>query len=153
MNEFGVFSTNSFALAIAPPIPSLPGVNTISAPNTARSFLLSMDMVSGMVKINLYPFAAATKDSPIPVLPLVGSIITESSLSNPSFSAVSIKFTAIRSLMLLTGLKDSTFTSTSASNPSVNLFNLTRGVFPIASVISLAMPLFNSGMFTIIITS
>ena len=36
-----------------------------------------------MVKINLYPFAAATKERPIPVLPLVGSIITESSLSNP----------------------------------------------------------------------
>ena len=32
-------------------------------------------MVSGRVKIALYPFAAATAARPIPVLPLVGSII------------------------------------------------------------------------------
>ena len=53
MIDPSVSSLSSFAFAIAPPIPSEPGVKTSSAPKTLRNFLLSIDMVSGMVKINL----------------------------------------------------------------------------------------------------
>ena len=61
--------------------------------------------------MSLYPFAAATLARPIPVLPLVGSIITESALSFPVFSASSIIAFAILSLTEPAGLKYSSFTS------------------------------------------
>ncbi len=65
--------------------------------------------------MSLYPFAAATLARPIPVLPLVGSIITESALSFPVFSASSIIAFAILSLTEPAGLKYSSFTRTVAS--------------------------------------
>ena len=71
-------------------------------------------------------------------------------LSEPFSSASSIIATATRSFTLPVGLNDSIFTSTSASKPSVKLFNLTIGVFPIASVMLSNTPLFNSGIFAII---
>jgi len=39
-----------------------------------------MDIVSGMVRISLYPLVAQTKARAMPVLPLVGSTITVSLL-------------------------------------------------------------------------
>jgi hypothetical protein len=56
----------------APFIPSAPGVNTSSAPKALSRFLRSILIVSGIVRISLYPLAAATQASPIPVFPLVG---------------------------------------------------------------------------------
>jgi len=53
---FGIDSTSSCAFAIAPGILFAPGVRTISAPKVASNFLLSRDMVSGMVSINRYPW-------------------------------------------------------------------------------------------------
>ena len=51
MNALPYCSLSSFALAMAPFIPSLPGVNTISAPRADTIFLRSTLMVSGMVSI------------------------------------------------------------------------------------------------------
>jgi hypothetical protein len=55
----------------------------------------------------------------MPVLPLVGSTITVSFFINPCSSAVMIMDTPMRSLALESGLKDSSFTTTSATVPCV----------------------------------
>jgi hypothetical protein len=47
---FGVSFASCSARAIAPFIPSLPGVNTNFAPNIASNVRRSSDMVSGIVK-------------------------------------------------------------------------------------------------------
>ena len=80
-----------------------------------------------------YPLAAAMDASPIPVLPDVGSIITEPSFNCPLLSASSIIAFAILSFTLPAGLKYSNFTSTFASRPnSFSIFaTSTSGVFPI----------------------
>ena len=85
--------------------------------------------------MSLYPFAAATLARPIPVLPLVGSIITESALSFPVFSASSIIAFAILSLTEPAGLKYSSFTRTVASRLfSFSKFCTSRsGVLPTRS--------------------
>ena len=61
-----------------PRIPSMPGVSTISAPRADTILRRSRLIVSGMVKIRCSPFTAATKARPMPVLPLVGSMMTVS---------------------------------------------------------------------------
>ena len=68
----------------------------------------------------------------MPVLPLVGSMISAPGFSLPSFSAASIMANAILSFTELPGLKDSTFTTTSAW-PLFSLLMRTNGVFPIFS--------------------
>jgi len=55
-------------------------------------------MVSGMVKMQRRPSAAAVKAMPIPVLPLVGSTITFPGRSSPRSIAASNIATPIRSL-------------------------------------------------------
>src|SRR4030042_1897779 len=47
--------------------------------------------------------------------------------------------TPILSLTLLQGLKDSSFATTSAPSPFVTLFNVTSGVFPVNSIMELAI--------------
>ncbi len=136
MNAPGVAAASSSAFRTAPFIPSAPGVRTSSAPKIARSCLRSMLIVSGMVRIRRYPLAAATKARAIPVLPLVGSMITDPSFSSPFFSASSIIATPIRSFTLERGLKDSILTTTSAGFPLFILFRRTSGVFPMVFVIS-----------------
>ena len=135
MKLFSICDANSFALAIAPFIPSLPGVKTNSAPYAFIRFLLSTDIVSGIV-ITIFRFnAVATADSPIPVFPLVGSINVVFSLINPFSSASRIISLAILSLTDPAGLKYSSFARTSAFNSSflIKLFTLTSGVFPTRS--------------------
>jgi len=117
-------------------MPSVPGVKIISAPRAFKSFLLSTVIVSGITSLSLYPRAAHTHASAMPVFPLVGSRIVVPSLILPSLSACSIIARPILSFTLPIGLKDSTLTSTSAFRPFVMRFNLTRGVFPIVQVIS-----------------
>ncbi|SUQ48816.1 hypothetical protein CNEONATC25_02719 [Clostridium neonatale] len=114
---FPYSATNSSAFFIAPFIPSAPGVRTISAPNAATILLLSILIVSGIVRINLRPLAAATKASPIPVFPLVGSIITVSLFILPSLIPFSIIAFATLSLTLPSGLKYSSFAIIFASKP------------------------------------
>lgn len=61
-------------------------VKTSSAPKACSSTRLSKDMDAGMVRISLYPFAAATKASPMPVFPDVGStrVVTPATNATPS---------------------------------------------------------------------
>src|SRR5204862_2318230 len=71
---------------------------------------------------------------PMPVLPDVPSMIVPPGLSRPAFSASSIIFTAIRSLIELPGLNVSILASTVAStSPRVIRLMRTIGVSPIAS--------------------
>ncbi|MPM57439.1 hypothetical protein SDC9_104261 [bioreactor metagenome] len=119
--ESGVSSRSSSALAIAPFIPLAPGVSTKWAPNAFRRLRRSTLMVSGIVKISLYPFAADAKASPIPVLPLVGSMIVTPGFKIPLASASSIMAKAIRSFTQPTGLKLSSFTTNLAFRPLLAL--------------------------------
>ena len=98
-------------------------------------------MVSGIVRISLYPFIADTRARPTPVLPLVGSMIVAPGFSLPSFSAASIIANPIRSFTLPPGLKNSTFAIIGVSTPRnlEYLFSSTSGVLPIRSVICFAI--------------
>ena len=58
----------------------------------------------------LYPLAAPTHESPIPVFPLVASTIVEPGFRIPSCSAFSIMLRAIRSFTEEPGLNASSFT-------------------------------------------
>src|SRR5438128_1934700 len=77
IQEWGVSLANCSALAMAPFIPSVPGVRTSFAPSIASSVRRSSDMVSGMVRMIWYPLAAATNARAMPVLPLVSAIVDE----------------------------------------------------------------------------
>ena len=81
--------------------------------------------------------AAATNASAMPVLPLVGSMITVSFLSMPRFSASSIIAMPMRSLTLPSGLKNSHFSRMVAGAPAVTLFRRTSGVWPTVSTMLL----------------
>ena len=96
-------------------------------------------MDEGITKINRSPLAAAIKASPMPVLPLVGSIKTVFSPTVPSSIRASIMERPIRSFTLASGLKNSSFIKMSDLSPkcSLILFKRTRGVCPIVSVMSL----------------
>ena len=107
---------------MAPFIPFAPSVNTSSAPNAFKRFLLSTLIVSGKVKIALYPFAAATAARPIPVFPEVGSIIVAPSVKIPFSSASSIIANAILSFTEPVAFKYSSFARIVApSTPAVLL--------------------------------
>ena len=71
----------------------------------------------------------------MPVFPLVGSIIVESFFILPSFMACLIIPSAVLSLMLPAGLKNSSFARISAFKFSsfFMFFKLYKGVFPIKS--------------------
>ena len=97
---FGSLSAISFAFEMAPGIPFAASVRINSAPSTAMTLRLSKDIDSGIVRISLYPFAAAVKASAIPVLPEVGSIMVFSFVRSPFFSASQIIFAPILHLTL-----------------------------------------------------
>ena len=136
---FGISFASSSAFAIAPFIPFAPSVRTISAPYAFRIFLLSTLIVSGMVRMILYPFAAAIDARPIPVFPDVGSMITEPSFKSPFSSASSIMAFATRSFTLPAGLRYSSLTRIVASSPSSfsRFTGSTSGVFPISPKVPL----------------
>ncbi|MNN36013.1 hypothetical protein D3C81_1498860 [compost metagenome] len=91
-------ATISAAFSIAPFMPLAGSVNTSSAPRALRTLRRSMLIEAGMVSINLYPRAAATKARPIPVLPDVGSTMVMPGLSLPLLSASQIMLAPIRHL-------------------------------------------------------
>src|SRR5699024_1787099 len=103
----GISFCSSFAFFIAPGIFSALGVSTTFAPYALRRFRLSSVLLSGITIIALYPLAAAFIASPIPVLPLVGSIIVASDLKWPVFSSILLILIAARSFTLFVGLYDS----------------------------------------------
>ncbi len=117
-------------------MPFAPGVNSTFAPKAFTKFLRSTLIVSGIVKINLYPLAAETKANPIPVLPLVGSIIVAPGFKTPLFSAFSIIERATLSFTLPNGLKYSILARSLAFNffPLLKLFSSIKGVPPTNSV-------------------
>ena len=80
---------------------------------------------------------AADSASPIPVLPLVGSISVSPGLILPAFSASSIILFPIRSFIEPPALKNSHLTSIWHLIPSLEaiLLTCTKGVFPILSSI------------------
>ena len=132
----GIDSLSSSAFAIAPFIPFAPSVSSSFAPYACRSLRLSTLIVSGRVKMALYPLAAATAASPIPVLPLVGSMIVDPSFSIPFSSASRIMPHAILSLTEPAGFRYSSFTSSSPPViPAAALYLDARssGVPPISS--------------------
>ena len=75
----------------------------------------------------------------MPVLPLVGSMMTVFFFKMPRRSASSIMAMPMRSFTLPSGLKNSHFKRTVASAPAVTLFNLTSGVRPTVSTMLLYM--------------
>ena len=85
----------------------------------------------------------------MPVLPLVGSMITVPLFIFPAFRASSIKAMPMRSLTLESGLKNSSLSSTSAMAPCFFAvrFRRTSGVLPMVSVMSLNIRLINSYRF------
>ena len=92
-------------------------------------------MVSGIVRMVRYPLAAASAARPIPVLPDVGSMMTEPSFNKPFSSASLIIYRAALSLTLPAGFLYSTFTSTLAFTLCAfsTFVTSTRGVFPMIS--------------------
>ena len=139
IHALGVWWASCSARAMAPFMPSAPGVSISLAPSIARRVRLSSDMVSGIVKINLYPLAAATNARAMPVLPLVGSMITVFGFNMPRFSASSIIAMPMRSLTLPSGLKYSHLMRMVASSPAVTLLSRTNGVWPTVSTMLLNM--------------
>ena len=84
-----------------------------------------------MVRISSYPLAAQIIASAMPVLPLVGSTITDLPLvSSPLASAAPIIAAPIRSLTDPPGLKYSSLPQTCASRPSPIRASQTSGVPP-----------------------
>ena len=102
---------------MAPFMPFGPSVRTTRAPRILSSFLRSIVIVSGMVRMSFRPLAAATKARAMPVLPLVGSIRTVSLLILPLLSASLIIAAPMRSFTLESGLKNSSLSRISACAP------------------------------------
>ncbi len=91
-------------------------------------------MVSGMTMMIRYPLAAATEARPMPVLPEVGSMMTEPGFRRPRASAPSIMALATRSLTDPAGLRYSSFARIRASRfSSFSMWTSSRrGVLPIS---------------------
>src|SRR3989338_4206824 len=107
-----------------------------------RSWLIA----SGIVRITGYPLTAPTIARPMPVLPLVGSTITEPGFSSPFFLACSIMLSAILSFTLPPGLNISSFAKTSAEFLSTTFTSFTIGVLPIRSkIFALTLVVIGSG--------
>src|SRR5438132_5404521 len=109
------------------------GVMITSAPRARSSRAFSWDILSGMVKMQRYPFTAAAIASPTPVLPDVASTISPPGLRRPSRSAASIIATPMRSLTEPPGLKNSALAYSGVRIPWATLFSRMSGVHPIVS--------------------
>ena len=96
----------------------------------------SLDMVSGMVMMTLYPRAAPTMARPTPVFPEVASTMVPPGLRSPEASAARTMDRAMRSLTEAAGSKASTLARTVAGAPSVTRLMRTRGVLPTRAVAS-----------------
>src|SRR6266550_5475523 len=104
-----------------------------SAPRARSSRAFSCDILSGMVKMQWYPFTAAAIANPTPVLPDVASTIKPPGFSFPARSAASIIARPMRSLTEPPGLKNSAFPNTGVRIPRVTLLIRISGVQPIVS--------------------
>ena len=115
-------------------MPISPRVKTSSAPNARRRTRLSIDIVSGMVRMSRYPLEAAMNASPMPVFPDVASTsVVRPGLMVPSISAWSSIRLAIRSFTLPHGLSPSSLHAIRALQSLEILFRYTIGVPPTSS--------------------
>ena len=80
-----------------------------SAPKARNVRIFISDILSGKVKMHLYPLTTAAIASPTPVFPPVLSITTPPGLSSPRLSASSISHHPMRSLIEPTGFVNSSF--------------------------------------------
>ena len=108
------------------------GVTTTWAPKAFSVSCFSFDILSGIVKMQRYPFTAAATARPTPVFPLVFSTMVPPFRRSPAFSAFSRMWMAIRSLMDPPGFMYSSFTSTVAASRGTTFPSLTIGVRPMA---------------------
>src|ERR1035438_5294619 len=136
IHESAISLCKSSALLIAPFMPSVAGVRTSLAPSNASKVRRSALMLSGIVKMSLYPLAAATKASAMPVLPEVGSMIVVWGVRMPSRSAAAIMALPMRSFTLPSGLKNSPFNAIVATGPLTIRFSLISGVRPTVLITS-----------------
>jgi len=91
-----------------------------------------MLMLSGIVRMQRYPFIVQTRASPIPVFPLVGSTTTPPSRRRPSRSATSMMLRQMRSLTEAPGLTSSDLAKTFARGGSADSLPISMmGVSPI----------------------
>ena len=120
---------------MAPSVPRFAGVKKSSAPMAFNIFFRSSLADSERASIILYPLAAATMVSPMPVLPLVASRMILSFVSSPLSSAFSIIYSAVLSLMEPPGLKLSSFAKIVTFLFGLSARISTSGVFPIRSSI------------------
>jgi hypothetical protein len=111
------------------------GQTTTSAPYALRTLRFSSPTLSGQTKTQRYPFAWATRASPTPVFPEVGSTIVPPGFSAPDSSAASTIRIAMRSFTEPPGLRYSTFASTRGPSGSTTRPSRTRGVLPTRSSI------------------
>ena len=109
------------------------GVTTTSAPYARSTSRLSWLTLSGQTNTQRYPFRCATRASPTPVFPLVGSTIVPPGRSAPDSSAASIIRAAMRSFTEPPGLRYSTLARTVADRPRVTAERRTSGVWPTSS--------------------
>ena len=93
-------------------------------------------MVSGISSVTLYPRAAPTNASAMPVLPLVGSISSLPGVSTPRFSASQIMDAPMRHFTEYAGLRPSILASMVTGGPPVTRFSLTSGVRPMLKELS-----------------
>ena len=116
-------------------MPRSAGVSSSRAPSRISILRRSIDMLSGITRISFSPLAAATKASAMPVLPLVGSTMTVSSLISPLASSASIMETPMRSFTEPIGLKNSSLASTIplGFSSAVSRGRRTSGVSPMVS--------------------
>jgi len=135
MKTFFVASTIRPASSMAPGMPPAAGVRTSSAPSALTTLRRSTLIDSGMTSMHLYPRAAQTNASAIPVLPLVGSTTRVSREIFPWRSAAWIIARPMRSFTDASGLKASTLHNTAARERMI-LRIRTRGVRPIVVVTS-----------------
>src|SRR5690606_12857573 len=110
--------------------------------NGTQNVHFSLDCLSDITKIHLYPFTMAANAKPIPVLPDVPSMIVPPGCKRPSASASSIILRAIRSLVELPGLKVSYLANTKHGKSLVSLLICTKGVLPMVSRIFFAYFIF-----------
>ena len=104
-----------------------------SAPSARSRRAFSCDILSGIVKMQRYPFTAAASARPTPVFPDVASTINPPGLRRPSRSAASIIAKPMRSFTDPPGLKNSALAYTGVRIPRATLLIRISGVQPIVS--------------------
>ena len=115
-------------------MPFAGSVSTKFAPKAFNTLRRSILILAGMVKVSLYPFAAATNANAMPVLPLVGSTIDMPDFSKPFSSASAIIALPIRHFTENAGLRLSILANTVAGEEIKRLMRI-KGVLPIDSAL------------------